>query len=206
MDMAFPQLRGGHSCGSGYSFTQVKAIDIAWEVRVGRGLQALSVLVAYQTFSRMIASLMEHGEVGYDMFVAVAFNAGSLSSIITLARHTIGITPVPRIRRAILAYLGMMMATIYITCLPSLMSAMTGFVPQYGLYFQFGLGDYLNASVTECYSGSLIPVWGRISGDLPIQSTPGSSIGSHEYPIADNRDPHFTFRASGQGSTWIDCK
>jgi hypothetical protein len=178
IDEVFPQDDG--ACEGGYTFTQVKAIDMAWDVLVGRGLQALSILVAYTIFSRMIASLMEHGEVGYDMFAAVAFNAGSLSSIITLMRHTIGMTPVPRTGRAILAYLGMMLATIYITCLPSLISAMTGFVPQYSLYFQIGPGNYFNASVVECNGGGLSPVWGRISQNLPYEFTAGMTGQSNE--------------------------
>ena len=193
------------ACESGYSFTQVKAIDIAWDVLVGRGLQALFVLVAYMVFSRMIASLMENGEVGYDMFAAVAFNAGSLISIVTLARHILGMTPIPRTRRAILAYLGMMLATVYLICLPSLVSAMTGYVPHYRPYFRAGPGDYLNASVIEC-GGGLFPVWGQISMNLPHDFTSGNRPTPDKYQIIDDRNPYFWDNISGQGSSWIECK
>ena len=197
----------GVPCDGGYSFTQVKAIDIAWDVLVGRGLQTLFIMAAYMIFSRMIASLMEHGEVGYDMFAVIAFSSGSMSSIITFARHALGMTPIPRTRRAILAYLGMMIATIYITCLPSLVSAMTGYVPQYEPYFRIGPGEFLNNSIIEC-NGGLSPVWGTISSALPYPFSRGAEVMpmAYQYPIVDDRDSHFERKFNGVGGTWIECK
>ena len=97
---------------NGYSFTQVKVIDIAWDIVIGRGGQALLIVVAYRLFSRVIKMLMTQGEVGYDTFVAVAFNSGSASSFITLLRHAVGMTLLPRTRHAVFAYWIMALACV----------------------------------------------------------------------------------------------
>jgi hypothetical protein len=46
----------------------VKVIDIAWDLLIGRGVQAAVALVAYNLFGAVIKMLMASGEVGYDMF------------------------------------------------------------------------------------------------------------------------------------------
>ena len=73
---------------------------------MGRGGQAALVVVASRVFGSVLKVLMRSGEVGYDLFSAVAFEAGSARSLVTIGRHVLGATPVPRTRRAVLAYVG----------------------------------------------------------------------------------------------------
>ena len=61
-------------------FHQCQIIDVAWDVIAGRGGQAFCTVVAYHLFSKVVKHLMRQGEVGYDVFAAVAFRSGSASS------------------------------------------------------------------------------------------------------------------------------
>lgn len=163
-------------------------------------MQVLLVLLAYQVFSKTIASLMEHGEVGYDMFAAIAFKSGTFASWITLARHTIGLTPVPRTSRAVWAYLGMTTATLYIICVPSLISAVTGYVPHYSTWIRTNAG-YDNATVTPCPAG-LLPVWGQLSTTVHDLSYETVDTDLSYFPIVDDRYP---WTGNSVGREWIEC-
>ena len=147
---------------TGYSFTQAKVIDIAWDILVGRGGQAAVIVVAYRVFGRVVKVLMRQGEVGYDLFSAVAFDAGSASTLVTIGRHVVGATPVPRTRRAVLAYVGMALATLYIVAVPSLLAAMTGYTSFYGPVLDFNANVLDSpAPLTDC-EGEIAPLWGEM--------------------------------------------
>lgn len=183
----------------GYTFTEVKVIDLAWDVLVGRGGQGLLVVFAYGLFSRIIVALMAHDEVGFDAFATVAFETGSLRSIIPLFRHALGLTPVPRTRRAICSYVGMLLATAYIVAVPSLLSAMTGYVSRFTPYMRLGSVQGSNGTLVSCYPG-LYPVWGRLGlSDLSMEM--GQSIGI--YPVAETNISMITWQ---QSYMWIECE
>jgi hypothetical protein len=148
---------------TGYNFTQAKVIDIAWDVLVGRGGQTALIVVAHRVFGQVVKVLMQQGEVGYDLFSAVAFDAGSASSLVTIGRHVVGATPVPRTRRVVLAYVGMALATLYIVVMPSLLAAMTGYTSYYGPVLDFEADVFgISAPLKDC-EGSILPVWGEMS-------------------------------------------
>ncbi|KAK5133571.1 hypothetical protein LTR08_007610 [Meristemomyces frigidus] len=154
------------SC-TGYSFDQVKIIDLAWDVVLGRGGQALLAWSAYRLFRQVIAVLMERGEVGYDVFAFVAFNSGTLSSLVALLRHAVGWGALPQSRRALGAYAAMAAVTVYIIAMPTLFSAMTGYTSYYAPWVLLDQADSSNASVTSANTNSMIdcgaslsPAWG----------------------------------------------
>ena len=180
---------------SEFSFTQAKAIDIAWDVVVGRGGQALLIVIAYRLFSRVVKTLMQHGEVGYDVFSAVAFDSGTIGSVVTLGRHALGLTPLPRTRHAIFAYWGMAIATLYIIAMPSLFAAMTGYTSTYAPFLDYHshVGD--SKGLVDC-EGILAPVWGRVQWKYDFSPTPPLS---GWYPIVYPPYP------ATAGPEWIEC-
>lgn len=205
------QVSSGQSstllCG-GYTFTQVKIIDIAWDVLLGRGGQAVLVVLAYRLFSRVLSMLMEQGEVGYDAFSAVAFNSGSLGCLLTLIRHTVGWTPIPRTRHAVFAYCGMALATLYVVAFPTLVSAMTGYTSRYAPFlnhFEIHNEQVRVRSGLEDCDGIFTPAWGRIQHNF---ATAFEHATSGAFPIVDDGSILTDYYAGSgyyPGSAWVDC-
>ena len=164
---------------------------------MGRGGQAALVVVAYRVFGSVLKVLMRRGEVGYDLFSAVAFEAGSARSLVTIGRHVLGATPVPRTRRAVLAYVGVAAATLWIVVLPSLVAAMTGYTSFYGPIMDFE-ADVVDspAPLTDC-GGSIAPVWGQ----MPDIGNTG------EYWFTPTTKTSFQLVYGGvYTSQWMECK
>lgn len=190
------------ACG-GYTFTQVKVIDLAWDVLVGRGGQVVLVAWAYRVFGDVLRTLMARGEVGYDLFSAVAFHSGGISSIGTLLRHAVGKTPIPRTRHAVRVYWAIAAATGYIVAMPTLFSAMTGYtstyVPFVNMNIDFDSNLTLSGSLIDC-GNSFAPVWGKLASDERLgygYTTTGY------FPIVYDH-PDYGAYATDPG--WIDCK
>ena len=189
----------------GYSFTQVKVIDIAWDILVGRGGQAVLTIFAYQLFSRILKMLMENGEVGYDAFSAVAFKSGTLTSLVTLIRHVGGWTPIPRTRHAIYAYTGMALATLNVVAAPSLVAAMTGYTSYYAPFLDYSLTVNSTQGLQDC-GGIILPVWGRVQQILPYDIENGeSSVIDGSVPIVYDSD-YAWINAAPYGPEYIECK
>ncbi|KAK3691325.1 hypothetical protein LTR37_018686 [Vermiconidia calcicola] len=201
----------------GNTFTHVKVMDIAWDVVVGRGGQAVLMLCAYRLFRRVIRMLMQQSEVGYDVFSAVAFNTGSLESFLALARHfVLGAAwhPIPRTRRTLWAYSGMAIATIYIIAMPSLIASMTGYTTHYAPFLDYSNsleGPWWNnesdLGLQDCF-GSLQPVWGRVQtlrDEKPLgpeKWVVTDSLITESVPIIAEGVPYASSYIAGP--TWID--
>ncbi|KAK3669925.1 hypothetical protein LTR78_010176 [Recurvomyces mirabilis] len=149
------------SARDGYGYTAVKAIDLAWDLLVGRGGQLVFAWMAYHVFGAVLTKLMQEGEVGYDLFASIAFQSGSVPALLTTLRHVLGWAPVPRTKRALGFYLGMAMVMLYIAMMPTLLSAMTGYTSLYFFYL-INKGTYLaDAGAVDC-RGTFAPAYGRV--------------------------------------------
>lgn len=155
------------SCAASYSFSRVKVIDIAFDVLVGRGGQAVTIVLAYHVFGGVLRTLMVDGEVGYGLFSAVAFDSGGFGSLPVLLRHALGWTPVPRTSHAVIVYWAMTLTTVWIIAMPTLISAMTGYTARFAPFVDLGLSDFngtftwTNSALTDCMD-SFAPVWGQL--------------------------------------------
>ena len=206
-------LSAGQQTGSerlnckGYSFTHAKMIDVAWDVLMGRGGQIVLITFAYRLFSRVIKMLMQHGEVGYDIFGAIAFNSGTLYSVLVVIRQLVG-AGIPRTPHASLAYAGMAGATLYIIAMPSLFAAMTGYTSHFAPFLDYT--DLTNSSLglVDCF-GVILPVWGRVQ---PLTSVTESLASFNTYEVWDSdTTPYeyiisegFPILTSTGGPTWIE--
>lgn len=62
-----------------WSFSHAKAVDIVWDLLVGRG-----VWVAFHAFSKALRRIMEDEEIPFSTYGAVGFTTGSFSSFFPL--------------------------------------------------------------------------------------------------------------------------
>lgn len=176
-----------------YSFAEVKVIDLTWDLVVGRGGQAVLVVIAYRLFSSIIRMLMNRGEVGYDMFSTITFNTGDLSSLATLVRHALGCTPIPRTKHAVFTYWAMTLITLYIMGMPTLFSAMTAYTPN---YFPSVTIPHKNGStLTDC-GYTLLPAWGAVQD----QNVRGITWHSQVIPLLPAWVGNYYMTPK-----WIDC-
>ncbi|KAH7357473.1 hypothetical protein BKA66DRAFT_574468 [Pyrenochaeta sp. MPI-SDFR-AT-0127] len=106
-----------------FSFSQVKTIDIAWDVFVGRGVQLLAWWASYIVFSDALLRVIERHPASLRIFQRIALEGPSLLSIWTLMKEVW----VAKSRRTKALFIYMFFATWYVLCVPMLMSAMTGY-------------------------------------------------------------------------------
>jgi hypothetical protein len=120
----------------------------------------LLAAIAYRVFSTTLRSLMNQGEVGYDVFAATTLQCGSVASWYALAKHALGRVPIPVTPRARWLYLAMATSTAYILAMPTLVSAMTG-------YASVSLPSIKDTNsgtpVTHDCNGLLLPAWGEVA-------------------------------------------
>ena len=182
----------------GYTFTEVKVIDLAWDVLVGRGGQALLIVFAYMLFSRVIVALMERGQVSYPLFATVAFETGTWTALWKLFWQAVRPISAPRTRRAYLSGVLMLLATAYIVAFPSLVSAMTGYTTRFRPYLRQGETSLGNGTLVDC-TDTFLPVWGRMgTSHLEVER------GMLDYapPTAGTNVSAMTFENSDM---WIAC-
>jgi hypothetical protein len=115
---------------SSWSYTHVRIVDLIWDIGVGRGGQIILVWVAYRVFHESITAIMEREPVAYGAYSTIAFETGSSHSVFTILR-TFFDKKLRLSLRAVRLYVLMVLATIYIICMPSLFSASTGYAAIY---------------------------------------------------------------------------
>lgn len=119
------------------SFTQVKVIDIAWDLCIGRGGQILLAWVNYRVFNEWLVYHMEHHLTSYKFYAAVAFETTTLSTLGVLGKEFLafGNGTWKRFIRW-LAMFCMLISALYVLSFPTLMAAMTGYIAKSEPYLQ----------------------------------------------------------------------
>jgi len=113
------------------TFTQVKVIDIAWDLVVGRGGQLGLAWVNYRVFNEWLVGWMEGQGVGWRMYAGVAFETTGLGALGVWGKEMFasgnGVGRKRRWKRW-LAMVSMFLSTFYVLSFPTLMAAMTGYI------------------------------------------------------------------------------
>lgn len=119
------------------TFTQVKVIDIAWDLLIGRGIQILLAYVNYRVFNEWLLYHLELHLTSYKMYTAVAFQTTTMSTLGVLGKEFLcfGKGTWRRFFRW-LAMFSMLISTLYVLAFPTLMAAMTGYISTYGVYIE----------------------------------------------------------------------
>lgn len=120
-----------------FTFTQVKVIDIAWDLIIGRGGQVLLAWVNYRVFNEWLVYHMEMHFTSYKLYAAVAFETTTMGTLGVLAKEFLafGEKSWSRLFRW-LAILSMLLSTFYVLAFPTLMAAMTGYITTYETYVE----------------------------------------------------------------------
>ena len=120
-----------------FTFTQVKVVDIAWDLIIGRGLQMLLAWVNYCVFNEWLVYHMEMHLTSYKMYAAVAFETTTMGTLGVLGKEFLafGKGTWKRFFRW-LAVLSMFLSTLYVLSFPTLMAAMTGYITTYEPYVE----------------------------------------------------------------------
>jgi hypothetical protein len=106
-----------------FSFSQVKTIDILWDLLVGRGLQLLAWWAAYTVFSDALLRAIERHPTSFSIFQRIALEGPGLGSLWTLTRELW----VAKSRRTKALFLYMFWSTAYVLFVPIVLGAMTGY-------------------------------------------------------------------------------
>ena len=124
-----------------YSFTQAKAIDVVWDVVIGRIVQSFLLWIAYQVFTKALARNMEEdvSGVSYGTFEALVFASPTFESSWILLRNFL----TNRGWRARLAIAWVIIGSIYVLAFPTLVSAMSGYSTNVKAYMQNSEGNLI---------------------------------------------------------------
>jgi hypothetical protein len=119
------------------TFTQVKVIDIAWDLIIGRGGQMCLAWVNWTVFSEWLVYHVERYKTSYKMFASVTLQTTSLTTLGVLAKEFLcfGERNWGRFFRW-LAMFCMLISTLYVLAFPTLMAAMTGYITTYEPYVE----------------------------------------------------------------------
>lgn len=119
------------------TFTQVKVIDISWDLVVGRGGQMLLAYANYRVFNEWLLYHLELHLTSYKLFTAVSFQTTTLGTLGVLGKEflSFGKGTWRRFFRW-LAMFCMLISTLYVLAFPTLMAAMTGYISTYRAYVE----------------------------------------------------------------------
>jgi hypothetical protein len=106
-----------------FSFSQVKTIDILWDLLVGRGVQLLAWWAAYTVFSDALLRAIERHPASFSIFQSIALEGPGLRSLWTLTRELW----VAKSKRTRALFLYMFWSTAYVLFVPIVLGAMTGY-------------------------------------------------------------------------------
>lgn len=119
------------------TFTQVKVIDIAWDLLVGRGGQMGLAWVNWIVFNEWLVFHLERWTASYKLYSTTALQTTSWSMLGVAAKEFLcfGERSWARFFRW-LAMASMFVSTLYVVAFPTLMAAMTGYITTYEPYVE----------------------------------------------------------------------
>jgi hypothetical protein len=106
-----------------FTFSQVKTMDVAWDILVGRGVQLLAWLASYAVFSDSLLRLIERHDASFQTFKCITLEGASLMTAWRLVTQLFG----RKSKRTWALFCYMLVSTLYILAIPALLSAMTGY-------------------------------------------------------------------------------
>src|SRR5271155_2587564 len=111
-------LKWGHM-----TFSQAKALDVVWDIVVGRGGQAILLYIAFKVFTMTLSRTMETEPVSYGTFESMAFTSPTFVSPFILIRDFVSNKGL----RARLAVAWTIIASFYVLAFPSLNDTLSGY-------------------------------------------------------------------------------
>lgn len=123
-------------------FAQAKAIDLAWNAFVGRGMQALLIFISCKLFYAVLMYISERHPVTHELFAAVALTPTGTNGIRPLVKAVVFNSDL-KSRLMLLWLLG---TTAYIALTPILVDALSGYRAMQATVLQLPDGSKLDVS------------------------------------------------------------
>ncbi|KAK0128341.1 hypothetical protein ONS95_000316 [Cadophora gregata] len=123
-------------------FAQAKAIDLAWNAVVGRGMQAFLIFISCKLFYAVLMYTSERHPVTYELFAAVSLTPTGTNGIRPLAKAII-FNSNTKVRLMLVWLLG---STVYIALTPILVDALSGYRAIQATVLQLADGSKLDVS------------------------------------------------------------
>jgi hypothetical protein len=106
-----------------FTFSQVKILDVAWDIVIGRGVQLLAWGIGYLVFSDALLRAIERHPASFQVFQRIALEGPSLMSLYTLVKELW----CAKSRRTKALFFYIWLSTFYIISVPMMLGAMTGY-------------------------------------------------------------------------------
>ncbi|KAI0543541.1 hypothetical protein F4679DRAFT_568346 [Xylaria curta] len=114
-----------------FTFTEVKVIDIVWDVVVGRIGQGILAFFSWRTFADYATVSMETNPVTYKTFTALFMESGP--SLMSICRSLRDFVVYRRLKsRASTAWV--ILCMLFVLAWPTFIAAMSGYTPKAGAY------------------------------------------------------------------------
>ncbi|KAH9211412.1 hypothetical protein DL95DRAFT_392571 [Leptodontidium sp. 2 PMI_412] len=135
-------LRGTDVNFGRMAFAQAKAIDLAWNSIVGRGLQAFLMFVSCKVFYAVLMYITERHPVTYELFAAVSLTPTGTNGIRPMVKGVIYNSD----WRSRLMLVWLLGTTVYIALTPILVDALSGYRAIQATVLQLADGSKLDVS------------------------------------------------------------
>ncbi|KAI5925774.1 hypothetical protein F4810DRAFT_658176 [Camillea tinctor] len=159
-----------------FTFTEVKVIDISWDIIIGRGGQAVMAMIAWRVFADYVTTSMEVTPVTYATFFVIFLNESpSILSTIRLVRDFI----FSRSLKSKVAMAFMILNMIFILGWPTFAGAMTGYTSINSAYIMDSSNNYVPFSEFTPLAYIIHDGWRvNLTTDFPVtlDDSPGVSL------------------------------
>lgn len=105
------------------TYAQAKAIDLVWNMLVGRGVQTFLIYISCKVFYAALIFMSERHPVNYELFMAMSMTPTASNGIIPMLKSVI-INFELKSRVILLWLLG---TTVYIALSPTFIDALSGY-------------------------------------------------------------------------------
>jgi hypothetical protein len=133
-----------------FTVTEVRAIDVSWNLAMGRVLPFGMAVVFFKVASIALLRIAEGTGVTYDLFATVTLNLHAWQAALPLAKATLRTAGWKA--KAAMAF--MLYSALLILAMPTLMDLQTGYVRRQALGYRFGNGTIVGAETVSCQKGS----------------------------------------------------
>lgn len=107
-----------------FPFSQVKMIDVAWDVGLGRTVQIAAWWISYLVFTDALLHTIERQPASFEVFSRICVEGPSIMSLWSLLKDLFRTKSI----RTKFLFLYMVLGVFYVLSLPTILSAMIGYV------------------------------------------------------------------------------
>jgi hypothetical protein len=123
-----------------YSFAAVKAIDVTWDLVVGRAGQFLLGLISYRVLADSLLAIMESDPVSYELYSAISISgSGVLSAAYLVKQFMCGSS-----WKHVCLLFPLALSLAWVLAWPTVMRAMTGYAAKEDLFIRLLNGDLVS--------------------------------------------------------------